>query len=109
MTWNDNFDDRFVLAGDSNIVQGTNRYASMEPGKPNPAGRGAGWTLWWSWTAPSNGVLHIQTDAQWDCGSIGVYTGTNVTELDLVGQAGAASDYQVHHVSRTVGCDRDSG
>ena len=94
MTWNDNFEDRFVLAGDSNIVQGTNRYASMEPGEPNPAGRGAGRTLWWSWTAPSNGVLHIQTDAQWDCGSIGVYTGTNVTELDLVGQAGAASDYQ---------------
>jgi hypothetical protein len=82
---NDNFADAVVLEGLPVSTSGTNVDATKEAGEPSHAGViGGGSSVWWTWTAPSNGGVAIES-----CGSlyptvVGVYTGDAVDALTEV-------------------------
>ena len=62
--------------------------ASAEPGEPAHSGSTASHSVWWTFTAPSNGVLVLdswESQASLDT-VIGVYTGATVSALGLVAQ-----------------------
>ncbi len=84
---NDNFSDAEVLSGVSGSVEGRNTRFTGEPGEPSNAGlpppiRSA----WFRWTAPESGNFSFDTctDTYLDT-ALGVYTGTTVDSLTLVG------------------------
>lgn len=81
---NDNFASRTVLTGSTNVVTANNTFASKESGEPNHAGNSGGKSLWWAWTAPSNGVVTITTDGSSFDTLLAVYTGTIVSNLTQV-------------------------
>ena len=53
---NDNFAQRMVLTGTATNWVADNGGATTEPGELLPGGA-SGRTLWWSWTAPTNGTV----------------------------------------------------
>ncbi len=57
---NDNFAQRIPLGGTNLTFSGDNGGATTEPGESLPSGA-SGRTLWWSWTAPTNGVVTLTT------------------------------------------------
>ena len=65
-------------------TQGDNLSASIEPSEPNHAKVSGQKSVWWKWSAPTNGDMTIET-----CGSnfdtvLGIYTGTLVNALSEV-------------------------
>lgn len=54
---NDDFADRLVITGFSNVLAGTTAEATVEPGEPHSASR----SLWWSWTATNRGRVSFRT------------------------------------------------
>jgi hypothetical protein len=57
---NDNFAQRIVINGATTNWLADNSGATTEPGEYLPGGA-SGRTLWWSWTAPTNGTVTIDT------------------------------------------------
>lgn len=81
---NDFFVNAIALTGTSGTVFGTNTYATKEVGEPNPAGNPGGKSLWWTFTAPSDGVLTLDTSNSTFNTIMGLYTGTNVANLTTI-------------------------
>ncbi|MCF7732773.1 MAG: hypothetical protein K9N23_13875, partial [Akkermansiaceae bacterium] len=83
---NDNFADAIDLPGNSGTQTGTgNVRATTETGEPGI--NGANNTVWFTWTAPSNGEFTVMTNGstnlgggEWDA-MLGMYTGTSVDAL----------------------------
>jgi hypothetical protein len=81
---NDNFSNRIAIAGAIKTVTGSNIGATKEAGEPNHAGNAGGASVWWTWTAPSNGTYTITTrDSSFDT-TLGVYTGSSVSSLSFI-------------------------
>ncbi|PWU12673.1 MAG: hypothetical protein C5B50_21010 [Verrucomicrobia bacterium] len=77
---NDNFANSIAIQ--TNItVTATNTFASKEPGEPNIAGNAGGHSLWWNWTAPTNGTATISTSGSTFTNLLGVFIGTSVSNL----------------------------
>ena len=87
---NDQFQNRIVLMGTNITVTGSNINATKQRNEPDHAGNIGGSSVWWSWTAPTNGDLTITTDGSTNTdGSdldtlLGIYTGSSVSALSLV-------------------------
>jgi len=81
---NNNFASRTAISGTSVTVTGTNVGATKEAGEPNHAGNNGGKSVWWTWTAPSNGSVQIDTIGSNFDTILGVYTGSSVSSLTLV-------------------------
>lgn len=92
---NDYFTNRIVISGNSTNVIGDTALATLEDGESLPA-RATGKTLWWSWTAPANGLAVLNT-----AGSVfkrinlnpsvdepgplvAIYLGESITNLTLI-------------------------
>ena len=80
---NDDFVDAQVLTGATGTASGSTTTASKEPGEPNHAFTGEA-SIWYRWTAPSNGTVTFTT-----CGStfdtvLAAYTGPAVDDLTNV-------------------------
>jgi len=89
---NDNFASAQVINGCSGSVSGNNLGATKEAGEPNhlsstgdPTGGGSK-SVWYQWTAPSSGSATITTAGSGFDTVLGVYTGTAVNALTVVGQ-----------------------
>lgn len=80
---NNDFGSRTKLSGSHLSVTGTNEGAGSEPGEPGH-GDGGGRSVWWTWTAPANGTLTIDTRGSTFDTLLGVYTGTLVSSLKSV-------------------------
>jgi hypothetical protein len=81
---NDNFANATVITGSRVTVSGTNVDATVEPGEPEHAGKPGGHSVWWSWAAPADGAVTIDTcDSDFDT-LLAVYTGTTVNALTPV-------------------------
>src|ERR1051325_4236724 len=78
---NDFFTNRTVIAGNSAVKFGTNIFATKETGEPNHANNLGGKSLWWSWTAPTNGVLQLNTVGSTFFTLLAAYSGDSVTNL----------------------------
>src|SRR4030095_10179741 len=84
---NDAFADRVALIGTSVDATGTLNNASREEDEPMHVDNDLE-SIWWSWTAPTNGFVTVSSDA-W---GLAVYTGLNLTNLTLVTN-GLPSEY----------------
>ncbi len=82
----DNFAEAVPLAGAPLIFQGSTTGATHETGEPNHAGAMGSGSIWWRWTAPSNGVVGIQWNGLFMPAAVAVYTGN---ALDALTEAGA--------------------
>jgi hypothetical protein len=89
---NDYFTNRIVLTGSATNFTSTNTLATKESGEPNHANHDGGHSLWWSWTAPTNGVLMISTAGSTFDTLLGIYTGTTISNLVLVTSDNNQSD-----------------
>jgi uncharacterized repeat protein (TIGR02543 family) len=81
---NDNFADATMISGASGSVVGTNLNASFEEGEPlslDPDFESTA-TVWWRWTAPTNGTITFSTQGSDFDTVLGVYTGSTVDELE---------------------------
>jgi hypothetical protein len=76
-----------VLSGTSATLSGYNTNATKEAGEPNHAGNGGGRSVWWKWTAPGPGSVTLSTQGSVFDTTLGVYTGTAVSALTLVGSS----------------------
>ena len=92
---NDGFSNRMILTGTNLIVTGSNVGTSQESGEPNPTGDAAGQSVWWSWTAPANGILQIDatTSSFWPL--IEIFTGNNLSSLNAITNNGGSIAFQV--------------
>lgn len=81
---NDDFANAVVLAGESGTSDWTNVDATKEAGEPNHAGNAGGASIWFSWVAPRDGNLLLDTcDSSFDT-VLAVYTGGAVNGLTEV-------------------------
>lgn len=84
---NDDFTNALFITGTSGIsavIDTTN--ATAEVGEPDHAERGAFHSVWWAYTAPTNGILIVDTlasDVDFDT-TLGVYTGSALSNLTEV-------------------------
>jgi uncharacterized repeat protein (TIGR01451 family) len=81
---NDMFSNRITLTGSSGSTSGTNLLATKETGEPIIAGNIGGQSLWWKWIAPQSGQLSLNTNGSKFDTLLGVYTGTQISGLNLV-------------------------
>jgi subtilisin family serine protease len=82
---NDTFSAATVLTGTSFSVKGSNIGATVQTGEPKHAGIAGGKSVWWSWTAPSTGTFTLATAGSSFDTTLGIYTGTAVNALRVVG------------------------
>jgi sugar lactone lactonase YvrE len=78
----DDFDVAGSIGGFSGVGSGNNTNATRETGEPMPAGKQGNRTVWLRWTAPANGVVTFDTRGSSFDTLLGVYTGTNVVQLN---------------------------
>ncbi|MEZ6068023.1 MAG: choice-of-anchor D domain-containing protein [Planctomycetaceae bacterium] len=83
-TGNDSFANRVSLSGVPATASGSNVGSTKQTGEPNHGGNSGGASVWWSWTAPSNQVVSINTFGSGFDTTLGVYTGSSVNALSLV-------------------------
>ena len=93
---NDDFAGRTALAGTNISITASNVGASKEIGEPNHAGHPGGASVWWAWTAQVSGRVAVAVTAgTLSSPLLGVYTGTNVTNLTLIADEGNYSSLYV--------------
>ena len=85
---NDNFASAQVVSGCSGSVNGTNVGATREAGEPihSPDGVSSSRSVWYQWTASSNGSTTITTKGSDFDTVLGVYEGTTVNALTTIGK-----------------------
>jgi len=98
---NDSFAARALLDGTNFTFIADNRGASVETGEPPLAG-GSGRTLWWSWTAPADGMLYLRAPANSELPHgtmmLEVFQGDSLTNLNALPGGGGDQIY-IHAVS----------
>lgn len=81
---NDDFTNSAALGGALSVTTNYSFDATSEPGEPPLGGSGQGGkTLWWTWTAPTNGWLRVSTEGSDFDTRLGVFTGARLTNLVL--------------------------
>jgi hypothetical protein len=83
---NDNLSDARVIPGAlPAAITATNLDATAEPGEPNHFtrfdGSGALASVWFQWTAPFSGFVHVDTCDSDEYKGVAVYTGTTIAGL----------------------------
>ncbi|MBW4696256.1 MAG: DUF4347 domain-containing protein [Lyngbya sp. HA4199-MV5] len=82
----DSFSSRTVLTGGFVSDTGSNVVATAETSEPDHAGlSNPVKSVWWTWTAPTSGTYEINTVGSNFDTTLGVYTGSNVSTLSLIG------------------------
>ena len=86
---NDNFTNAIALNGASGTINGDSFNGTKEPLEPNHAGNAGGSSIWYKWTALSNGPVTFNSLGSTFDTVMGIYTGNNLNSL---AQAGANDD-----------------
>lgn len=82
---NDDFGSATVISGSSGTINGTNLYASLEPGEPSVQDNiKLCSSIWYDWTAPANGTATFNTDGSDFDTVLACYTGNSVDALTLI-------------------------
>lgn len=83
---NDNFSNATQMFGSSATVYGSNVNASKEANEPNHASNKGGKSVWWYWTASTNGLVTLSTYGSSFDTLLAVYAGssglTNIVSND---------------------------
>lgn len=101
----DAFANATGLSGAVIRSQGTNLFATAEPGEPAHAGVAANGSIWWTWTAPLSGGVAITTVGSEIFTALSVYTGSSLGALTPVkenvgGGGGVASAVKFNAAGR---------
>jgi len=80
-TTNDAFVDATLISGASGSLAGSTVNASRETNEPTHGGYGGSASIWYRWTAPTNGTLGLTTQGSSFDTLLGAYTGTSVANL----------------------------
>ncbi len=88
---NDNFSNATILSGTSITATGSNTDATRQKGEPAIGGKSGGKSIWYSWTAPTNGSVSVDTSGSGFDTLLGVYTGSSVAKLTKVASNDDAS------------------
>src|SRR5262249_44917988 len=70
--------------GNSGTVLGSTVGATKEPGEPNHAGDSGGSSVWYLWTAPSNGTWRVDTVGSSFDTLLAIYAGSRLGTLSLI-------------------------
>jgi hypothetical protein len=81
---NDAFETRSILSGIVVHSSSNNEGATRQAGEPAHAGIGAGFSVWWEWTAPVSGPVAMDTAGGAAQARLAVYTGTSLKTLSVV-------------------------
>ncbi len=81
--FNDDFADAAVLRGEIITVRNSSTNATTQAGEPAHAGRLTR-SLWWSWTAPTAGLVQIDTRGSLGDTQLAIYTGDSLSTLTRV-------------------------
>jgi hypothetical protein len=81
---NDDFAASWGIAGTSGSTNGYTIGASKESGEPAHAADVGGHSVWYNWTAPASGPVDFNTSGSSYDTTLGIYTGSVVTNLSLV-------------------------
>ena len=81
---NDDFADAAVLSGLTGTTSQNNAGTSKEPGEPNHADNAGGRSVWFRWTASTNGQFFFNTAGSAIDTLLAVYTGASVNALTTV-------------------------
>jgi subtilisin family serine protease len=99
---NDHFGNASVLEGDAGVATSDNIRATKEHNEPNHAGNQGGRSVWWQWTAPSDGSLTLTTVNSTFDTLLAVYTGDRLSNLVLVAANDDATEGGNHSVLTTA-------
>ncbi len=105
---NDNFANAVVLTGLSATYTGTNAAATRQTSEPKILKNAGGASVWFTWTAPSAGLVNLDTLGSDFNTLLGVYTGTKISPLKLIasndnaGSLTQTSAVSFHAVANTV-------
>jgi hypothetical protein len=97
---NDNFVSRFIIADGDTTISGTLSNATFETGEPFLPGISSGQTAWWTWIAPSNGIVTLSVGGTGFNPLLTVYTGNDLANLSLI----ASNNYLACYESTNCGC-----
>ena len=97
---NDNFASRALIPFSDGTTSGTLAGATSEPGEPFLPEISSGQTAWWTWTAPSNGVLTVAASATNFYPLITVFQGDALSDLSLL----ASNNYLICYSDGDCGC-----
>jgi hypothetical protein len=92
---NDDFVARSRITGPDAVVNADNTLASAEPGEPDHAGSPAAHSLWWTYTAPADGVVLLDASASSFPASVDVYTGSALNALSEITSTRGTSESAV--------------
>ncbi len=85
---NDAFADVIALDGENGWAMGLNRYATAQEGEPAHAGEEPGASVWWTWTAPSDGEATWEVASEDFEAALTIYTGDALADLVPVAATG---------------------
>ena len=78
---NDAFADAALITGATGSLASSTVNASRETNEPTHGGYGGSASIWYRWTAPSDGTLALSTQGSSYDTLLGAYTGSNLTTL----------------------------
>jgi hypothetical protein len=78
---NDDLSGAIAIAGTTGSVTANSTYATAETSEPNHAGVAGGSSLWYSFTAPTNGTLELATAGSAVDTLLATYTGATISTL----------------------------
>jgi subtilisin family serine protease len=81
---NNNFASRTAVTGINQVVRSSNFGATREGAEPYHCSVLGGASVWWTWTAPTNGVVTISTSGSTFDTVLAVYTGSSYAALSSV-------------------------
>jgi subtilisin family serine protease len=82
---NDAFVAAEAIVGDAGTATGTTALATRETGEPTHGGVGGAASIWYRWVAPNSGVLSVTTEGSNFDTLLGVYSGTAMSDLRVLG------------------------
>ena len=95
---NDAFAAATTLSGAAGSVEGTCQWATREPGEPNPQYPPPVASVWYRWTAPTNGTASFWVQGRAGLlPEVGVYTGSRVDALTLLQGIGTPGEEQLYY------------
>jgi hypothetical protein len=105
---NDAFARRQALTGIDVSLTASQWAATREPGEPKHAGASVGRSVWWTWTAPTNGsatvaARAVPSEIRSQTPYLAVYTGSAVNSLTLVSTYAEQDSYGVASFAAQAG------
>ncbi len=106
---NDNFANAQIVNDAIGVVTGSNVGATKQAGEPNHGGDAGGASVWYRWEAPATGSAYVNTLGSDIDTLLGVYTGSGVNALTLVGDSDNFIEGGVGYVQSQVRFDAVAG